>query len=1054
LNWFTAAGCDRISSDSGACDSDLTARTECTFADSATARIRTGTARNDAIASMAIPLVSLRTTENRPRSGLIRIAWAATAALFALLIVPSAFGQVASDVLEGQVTDPSGALIPEAAVHLTGPDGAVRNVMTDTAGRYRFAALAPGTYSLRIVSQGFSPFERTNITVASGVTQTVNAQLEIEQPTQQITVAGEGQQLGVSASQNAGQIVLQGSDLDAFSDDPEDLSNELQMLAGPAQGPNGGQIYIDGFSDGVMPPKASIRDIRVNQNPFSAEYDRVGFGRVDVRTKPGSDKYHGQLSFDFGNRALTARNPYLAGPTVPDYQQDFISGNFGGPLSKKASFFIDSDIRVTDENALVNYTALDMNLNPININTALLTPSRRYSASPRIDYALTANNTLSLRYSWVATHADNQGINVQQFDLPSQAYGLDSGQQSIQLADSAILGAKILNDARFQFLRTQITQQGVSSAPEVYVQGAFTGGGTFPENYTHDNKSEFQDNVTLVRGSHTVQFGVRLRDEELKQQSTSNFNGRFIFSSTPELPAAIDVYRENQLLTAAGDSPAQITALGYGPSEFLLTTGSPVATVQVFDAGLYIQDDWRLRPNLSISAGLRYEGQSGIPDHADFAPRVGLAWAPKAGGGKTPKTVIRAGGGIFYDRFTSALLMNATLYNGINQTQYLVHDPNFYPNVPDFASVAAISAAQGATQVRYQIEPSLHAPYVIQAAVGLERQLTRGISAAVNYTNTRGLRQLVTEDINAPLPTAFNSLGEASGPRPFGSAGGDIYQYESAGVFKENQLIVTVTAKTGRKLSWFGYYVYNHAMSDTDGPGSMPSSAYNLDADYGRAAFDYRHRAFVSASSTLPLGIRLAPFIFLQSGLPYNVTTGVDTNGDGNPNDDRPAFAQDLSRLSVVTTPFGAFDTEPGTLPNLAIVPRNYLEGPGIMTLSIRVSRSWSFGTARSGRGNTGSSEIRGGEAIQNSGLSGNSSQTGLASVTGGVETAKKYNLTMTASIRNALNNVNPATPIGNLSSPFFGRSVALNTFGPLPGAGPNAGAGNRRIELQLRLTF
>jgi hypothetical protein len=314
---------------------------------------------------------------------------------------------------------------------------------------------------------------------------------------------------------------------------------------------------------------------------------------------------------------------------------------------------------------------------------------------------------------------------------------------------------------------------------------------------------------------------------------------------------------------------------------------------------------------------------------------------------------------------------------------------------------------------------------------------------------------LLTRDINAPLETAFNSLGEAIGPRPFGNSAGDIYQYEGSGVFRQNQLVTSFNAKVSSRLSMFGYYVFNRAMSDTDGPGTMPSNPYDLRADYGRAAFDFRHRAFISATTMLPGKIRMAPFLFLQSGLPYNVTSGVDTNGDGNPNDDRPAFAQDLSGPSVVYKPgFGAFDLAPGTLANAVIVPRNYLEGPGILSLTVRVSRSWSFGEVGRGGGNTGNDEIRGGDSIRNGGLSGSSNQSGLAGVFGGIATARRYALTLTASFRNALNNVNPALPIGNLSSPEFGRSLTLNTFGPLPGAGPNAGAGNRHIELQLRLTF
>jgi TonB dependent receptor len=713
-------------------------------------------------------------------------------------------------------------------------------------------------------------------------------------------------------------------------------------------------------------------------------------------------------------------------------------------------------MRITDENSVVDYTSLDANLSPVQISSAVVAPSRRFSVGPRLDYALTPNHTLTLRYSLVETDAQNQGLNTQSFDLPSQAYSQQNQQQSIQAIETSVLG-QVINDVRFQFLHVRTTLTGVSSAPEIDVIGAFTGGGTFPKNYTDDNKSEFQDNVALLRGSHTIKFGGRLRDDSLKQQSTSNFNGRFIFASVPGGDSAIGVYQQNELLATQGYTQAEIAALGFGPSEFLLTAGNPLANVNIFDAGVYIQDDWRLKPNLSLSGGLRYEGQSGIADHADLAPRVGAAWAPGARNGKSPKTVLRAGAGIFYDRFTSNLLMNATLLNGVRQTQYIVRNPPFFPDVPDAAAVAALSDQQGsaATPARYQVDSGLRVPYMIQTAAGIERQLPHGTLFAVNYTSTRGVHELLTRDINAPLPVLFNSLGEAIGPRPFGAAAGDIYQYEGSGLFRQNQLIASFSAKVNSKFSMFGYYVFNRAMSDTDGPGTMPANPYDLREDYGRAAYDFRHRAFVSASATLPLRIRMAPFIYAQSGLPYNLTSGVDTNGDGNPNDDRPAFAQNLSRPSVVEKPgFGAFDTAPGTLPNAMIVPRNYLEGPGILSLSVRVSRSWAFGESGRGGGNTGADEIRGGEAIRNGGLSGSSSQSGMAGVFAGVATAKRFNLTLTASFRNALNNVNPATPIGNLSSPLFGKSVTLNTFGPLPGAGPNAGAGNRHIELQVRLTF
>jgi hypothetical protein len=255
--------------------------------------------------------------------------------------------------------------------------------------------------------------------------------------------------------------------------------------------------------------------------------------------------------------------------------------------------------------------------------------------------------------------------------------------------------------------------------------------------------------------------------------------------------------------------------------------------------------------------------------------------------------VIRAGSGIFYDRFTSDLVLNATQLNGINQTQYIIRNPTFFPNIPDLGTQLALSQQQGDTSARavYQIDPHLHVPYLIQTAVAIERQLPHNISLAVNYSNTRGLHGLRMRDINAPLPTVIDSQGRAAGPRPYGRAAGDIYQYEGSGIFNQNQAIVSVNAKVSRSFSLFGYYVYSRAMSDTDGPNAMPSNLYDLRSEYSRAGYDNRHRAFVSGNIAAPLGIRLAPFIFLQSGRPYNVICGLDSNNDGSLNDDRPAFA-------------------------------------------------------------------------------------------------------------------------------------------------------------------
>ena len=960
--------------------------------------------------------------------------------------------QTPSASLSGKVTDQTGAVIPQATVTVTGADGKQTSATTNPAGAFAIHGLPPGTYSVTAAAQGFAPFKKDGVTLSAGQTQALNLALEIKTQEEKVEVQAEpGTQLDVSSSSGAGSVVIKGKDLEALSDDPDELQSELQALAGPSAGPNGGQIYIDGFTGGQLPPKSAIREIRVNQNPFSAQYDKLGYGRIEIFTKPGSDKFHGQFMFNDNNAIFNSRNPYV--PTKPDYNSDIFDGNFGGPLSKKASFFIDAQRRNTNEFSAINATVLDSSFNPVQLQESIPNPRTRTNFSPRLDYQINANNTLTVRYQ--LTHETSQGGGLGQFSLPSQAYNLNETEQTVQISDSQIVSPKIVNETRFQFLRASNHQLPFSAAPAVQVQGAFTSGGSGQGDVRiTQNNYELQNYTSFAHGTHFIKFGGRVRALTNSNSSNPNFNGTFIFSPVFSGGGSVDALT---VYSSAAKGNCPLGGATSCPTQFSITTGTPLVNVNWFDAGLYAEDEWRMRPNLSLTYGIRFESQNDIHDHADFAPRLGIAWGLGSDGKSAPKTVLRGGFGIFYDRFGYNLVQQADRLNGVTQQSIVVQNPQFYPTIPPFSVLQGLSTA---SPTIYQIAPNLRAPYTIQAAVSVERQVTKAATLSLTYLNSRGEHNLYIRNINAPL----------SGVYPLQSQYGhdNVYQYDSEGVFRQNQLISNMRVAAGKKVSLFGFYTLGHANANVSAGGggggffgsgltssaSFLSNQYDPMADYGRSAFDVRHRAFIGGSMEVPYGFRLSPFVIISSGQPYNITTGTDLNGDSIFND-RPLLVSTATcgavavTGSVYCTPLGTFNA---ALParGQTVLPVNYGNGPASATFNLRLSKTFGFGRESKGAGGMqgpgGPGGPRGG--FPGGGLGGRGLGGGGGNpFGGGGGTNRRYNLTFSVSGRNIFNTVSPGLPVGNLSSPFFGQSIALG--GPFSSA-----SSNRRVDLQVMFSF
>ncbi|HLW78718.1 MAG TPA: carboxypeptidase regulatory-like domain-containing protein, partial [Terriglobia bacterium] len=674
------------------------------------------------------------------RNGLI--SWR-TLVLAAILFGPPGVtgvlvAQAPSGTLRGQLTDPAGLAVTQGTISVTSASGQAITANPDKGGAYQVKGLAPGLYTVKVTALGFAAYEQPSVQIAAGQTHQLDIALKLEEQVQQVTVTGEAAKVDVAPENNASAVVIKGKDLDALSDDPDELESELQALAGPSTGPNGGQIYIDGFTGGQLPPKADIREIRVNQNPFSAEYDRLGYGRIEILTKPGTDKLHGRVMGDFNDSAFNSRNPFAQ--QVPSYHSEFFDGNLGGPLSKKASFFLDGQRRDIQDASVVSAVVLDSNLNQTPFSQAVLTPQTRTNLSPRVDYQLGANNTLTVRYQYWHNSQNNQGIG--QFALPSLAYNALSTEHTLQVSDSQVISIRTVNDTRFQYRHVGNDQTPASTDPTLNVLGAFTSGGSSGGTIgLSEDSYELQNYTSMALGKHFIRFGGRLRDDDQASSATTGFNGTFTFSS-------LAAYQLTEQGLQQGLTPAQIRAAGGGASQFGIESGNPLVRVRYLDFEPYAEDDVRLRPNLTLSLGLRFETQDHINDHADVAPRLGLAWGVGGGKGSSPKTVVRAGFGIFYDRFTEDLVLQADRLNGVNQQQFVVTSPDFFPAIPPPITLAAYATLPTA----YQIDPNLRAPYTVQTALGVERQLFRNATMSVTYLNAHGVHQLLSRDINAPLP--------------------------------------------------------------------------------------------------------------------------------------------------------------------------------------------------------------------------------------------------------------------------------------------------------------
>ena len=978
--------------------------------------------------------------------------------------VPPASSPVAGTI-RGQILDPTHALIRGANVTLLATEGQqLATSVSDASGEFQFGGLKAGDYMIRVTSDGFGPFQSGIVQLAANQAKRIDITMAVVGDVENVVVAGEDSQVNTEAGGNASAVILQGEDLDALADDPDELANELSALAGPSAGPNGGEIFIDGFSGGELPPKSAILQIRVNQNPFSAEFDRLGYGRIEILTKPGTEKLHGQALLQGNDKSFNTGDPFTT--NIPAYHSYQFSGALTGALSKSASFSLNVDARdLQSVNAWVIPDAVLPNsagvyVDNVNYPVNLLSPHIRDNISARFDWQL-AKTTMTARYGF--WHENEKGnLDSGPGTLASGSTHESNSDHTVQLSSTTVFNDHFVNESRFQFERHDENHYADSAQRTTSVAGDFVGGGfTGQTSQDHRLALEFQNLSTLSYNRHAITFGTRLRDNRDANKSTSNFNGTFNFSPSTigqTTYSASQVYEQMANGLASGQTFNSLVAQGFGPSSASYTAGNPSAIANVFDAALFFQDDVRFSSRLTLSGGLRWEAQNHIADHNDWAPRVAVTYALDGRNGQKIKTVLRAGYGVFYDRVATANLFTINRSNEVSQVVFSNPECSASASSLDNIDMTSCTSGTGTTAnstppVRYQIAPGYHASYTEQEGLSAERQLLPGTSVTVTYLHSFGVHQQVLRNAN-----------QAMGGTPQTVSQSYLYQYFPEAIFKQHQIITSFKTKLGKNLSLSGFYTYSTAVSNGAGGigNNAVSNAYDLNQDLGRAGFVLRNVAFLTGTYNGPWGMTFNPFVISQSGRPFNVTLAADPLN--NLFNQRPTYATaSTPAVDKVSTPFGVLDS--AALPGEQRVPVNLGTGPSSFAVNLRISRAFSFGgRARAGSNRGGGDEgamttapsstsgarqdrgAPGGGSLGGGGLNGSGAAPAASSSS--AEPGRRYTLRFSVQALNIFNNINYGTPVGVLGSPYFDRPTSL------VGGAYSTGSAARRIYLQAAFSF
>jgi outer membrane receptor protein involved in Fe transport len=792
-------------------------------------------------------------------------------AIVALLLNQSAdFGP------RGVIRDQTGAVLQGARVELLDSHGdIVETTAADPTGAFQFRAVLPGSYIVRVEVQGFRESRTTVRVAARRAPPPLNVVLDLAAVPQDITVNAQDDVIAAAAASNRDAISVDSADLRNLPVFDRDIVATLsRFLDASAFGSSGVTLVVDGMEArkvGVSP--SAIQQIKVNQDPYSAEFPRPGRGRIEVVTKAGAEAYEGSFNFTFRDDSLNARDPFAV--TKPPEQRRIYEGVLGGPIAggEHTSFLFTIERRDEDLQSIV-YAA-----GPSGTITAnVARPDRGTEVSASINHQQGKNHTLFARVTSEVANNKNQGVGGT--TLPEAGTDGHGDEEQVIVGARSILTPKVLSEFRLLLGREIGWTRSLTPGVRIVVLDAFTGGGAQADEQTTEYHFNLTENLTYVHGRHLIKGGFAIPDFSRRGfDDRTNRAGTFTFST-------LDDY-------ARGTPFSFLQQRGDGRLVFLQ---------KVF--GAFIQDQIAMSDRLSITPGLRYDWQNIFVDNNNVAPRVSAAFAVDK------KTVIRGGAGLFYDRAGDGAIHDVLRSRENRLQRYIILDPGY----PD--AFGGFPAADEPSSI-VVISPAIRTPYTVQFGAGVERQIRKGTTIAVTYLGSHGSHLFRSRDVNAPLPPAYEIRPNA--------AYGQIRQIESAGRQNVHSLQLLARGRIIKSLQGNIQYTLSSARNDTGGINWVPANSYDLSGEYARADVDQRHRLEAMVQTTIAPRTSLGLAVSLASGRPYTLRTGTDdfhtgqTNarpaGVGRNTLDGPDYASVDARLSHE---FALGGSKPGEGPGLA----------------------------------------------------------------------------------------------------------------------------------------